>query len=168
MRTPPPRVFIAAEAMSKVLAAHQAAVGGAKEPCGLMLGTTTAGEVRIAEVRVLDNVHANPDRAFLLPASGAVAAAREARERRLTVVGVWHGHLRGPARLSESDAAGLLSASRAAGTDGKPADVSYVFLVSGGGAGRARVVRGFVGRRGRPREVQVQVELPTKRTRRAG
>lgn len=168
MRTPPPKVFISADAMARVLAAHQAAVGGAKEPCGLMLGTTAPTAVRIAEVKVLENVHANPDRAFLLPASGAVAAARDARERGLTVVGVWHGHLRGPARLSESDAAGLLSASRAAGGEGKPVDVSYVFLVSGGGAGRARVVRGFVGRRGRPREVTVQVEIPSKRARRAG
>jgi proteasome lid subunit RPN8/RPN11 len=157
---PPPRAFIAAEAMDTLLAAHAAAHGGPKEPCGLMLGKSEAGRILVSEIRVLENVHANPDRAFLLPAAGAVAAARSARERSLTVVGVWHGHLRGPARLSESDAAGLASASRS--SEGKAVESPYVFLVSGEGVGRTRVVRAFVHQRARPREVRLDVELPIR------
>jgi proteasome lid subunit RPN8/RPN11 len=162
VRTPPPRVFIASEALAAVLAAHQAAVAGPKEPCGLALGNFDGGNIRVGDVRVLDNVHANPDRAFLLPATGAVAAVREGREKGLAVVGVWHGHLRGSSRLSESDAAGLASASRGAGSEGKAAEVPYVFLVSGAGAGRGRVVRAFVHHRGKPREVRLDVQHPSK------
>lgn len=158
VRNPPPRVFIASNALRAVLAAHEAAASGQKEPCGLALGAFSEGRIRVDEVRVLDNVHSAPDRAFLLPAAGAVAAVRESRERGLTVVGVWHGHLRGNSRLSESDAAGLASASKGAGAEGKPTDVAYVFLVSGAGAGRGRVVRAFVHHRGKPREVRLDAQ----------
>ena len=158
MKTPPPRVFIASDALSAVLAAHDTAASGSKEPCGLALGGFSEGRIRVDEVRVLDNVHSAPDRAFLLPAAGAVAAVRKARERGLSVVGVWHGHLRGSSRLSESDAAGLASASKGAGAEGKPSDVAYVFLVSGAGAGRGRVVRAFVHHRGKPREVRLDAQ----------
>jgi proteasome lid subunit RPN8/RPN11 len=151
-------VFIAAPAMETVLAAHAAADSGTKEPCGLLLGKSEVGRIEVADVRVLDNIHATPDRAFLLPAAGAVAAARQAREKGLAVVGVWHGHLQGPARLSESDAAGLASASRAG--EGKAVETTYVFLVSGRGVGRARIVRAFVQQRARPREVRLDVALP--------
>lgn len=160
MKTSPPRVFIAAPALDAVLRAHRAAVGGAKEPCGLMLGRLAGSRVHVEEVRVLENVHPSPDRAFLLPAAGAVAAAREARERGLTVIGVWHGHLRGLARLSESDAAGLASAAR--GAAARSIDSPYVFLVSGHGAGTSVVVRAFVHLRTRPREVRLDVLHPTK------
>jgi proteasome lid subunit RPN8/RPN11 len=154
-KLPPPRVRIDADALKSVLAAHKAAASGRAEPCGLLLGHAGDGVVRIQEVKPLPNVHQMPDRAFLLPAQGAVAAAREARERGLSVVGVWHGHLRGPSRLSESDAAGLMSASRGPGAEGKPAEVPYVFLVSGAGAGAAIVVRSFVLHHARPREVDL-------------
>jgi proteasome lid subunit RPN8/RPN11 len=160
VRTTPPRVFIAASAMDSLLSAHKAATGGPKEPCGLMLGKAEPGRIDVAEVRVLDNVHPNPDRAFLLAATGAVAAARDGRERGLAVVGVWHGHLRGTARLSESDAIGLASASK--GSQGRAGDIPYVFLVSGQGAGRARLVRAFVHLRTKPREVRLDVLLPIK------
>ena len=162
VKTPPPRVFITPAALAAVLAAHKAAAGGAKEPCGLALGTFSEGRIEVADVRILENVHANPDRAFLLPAAGAVAAVREGRERGLSVVGVWHGHLRGTSRLSESDALGLASASKGAGAEGKPAEVPYVFLVSGAGAGSGRVVRAFVHHRGKPREVRLDVLHPQK------
>lgn len=158
MKIPPPRVFVSAAGLDAVLRAHKAALGGAKEPCGLMLGRIENGRIHVEEVRVLENVHPSPERAFLLPATGAVAAAREARERGLGVVGVWHGHLRGLARLSESDAAGLASASKAGSS--RPADAPYVFLVSGHGAGRSVVVRAFVHVRTRPREVRLDVLLP--------
>lgn len=160
MKSQPPRVFIAATALDAVLRAHKAAAGGAKEPCGLMLGHVEGPRVHVDEVRVLDNVHPTPDRAFLLPATGAVAAAREARERGLAVLGVWHGHLRGLARLSESDAAGLASAARGAAARGT--DSPYVFLVSGHGAGKSVVVRAFVHLRTRPREVRLDMLLPSK------
>lgn len=162
VRTPPPRVFIAADALSAMLAAHRAASNGTKEPCGLALGTFSNGTIRVGDVRVLENVHANPDRAFLLPAAGAVAAVREGREKGLAVVGVWHGHLHGSSRLSESDAVGLASASRGAGADGKAAEVPYVFLVSGAGSGTSRVVRAFVHHRGRPREIRLDVQHARK------
>lgn len=141
--------------MGVLLAAHKEALGGRVEPCGLLLGGTGEGVVRVQGLRPLPNVHQMPDRAFLLPAQGAVAAAREARDRGLTVVGVWHGHLRGTARLSEADAAGLLSASRGPGGEGKPSERPYVFLVSGGGAGTTLVVRAFVLHSARPREVEL-------------
>jgi proteasome lid subunit RPN8/RPN11 len=154
-RPPPPRVRIDPAAMDAVLVAHKAAVGGHAEPCGLLLGGVSTGIVRVQEVRPLANVHPTPDRAFLLPAPGAVAAAREARERGLAIVGVWHGHLHGPAALSEADAAGLRSATRGPGADGKPSEVPYVFLVSGGGAGSTLVVRAFLMHDARPREVDL-------------
>ena len=160
MKTAPPRVFIAATALDAALRAHRAAVGGPKEPCGLMLGHIDGARIHVEEVRVLDNVHPSPDRAFLLPAVGAVAATREARERGLTVVGVWHGHLRGLARLSESDAAGLASVAR--GAAARATESPYVFLVSGHGAGRSVIVRAFVHLRSRPREVRLDMLLPAK------
>ncbi len=40
-----------------------------------MLGHVDGVRVHVEEVRVLDNVHPTPDRAFLLPATGAEEAA---------------------------------------------------------------------------------------------
>lgn len=160
MKSLPPRVFIAAAALDAVLRAHKAAVGGPKEPCGLMLGHVDGARIHIAEVRVLENVHPSPERAFLLPATGAVAAAREARERGLAVIGVWHGHLRGLACLSESDAAGLASAAR--GSAARASETPYVFLVSGQGAGTSVIVRAFAHLRARPREMRLDMLLPSK------
>lgn len=161
MKTSPPRAYISAAALDQVLRAHEAARGGVKEPCGLMLGRVFPTRIHIEDVRVLDNVHPVPDRAFLLPAPGAVAAAREGRERGLAVIGVWHGHLRGSARLSDSDAVGLASASRGSAARSPDATPTpYVFLVSGAGTGTRPVVRAFVHRRTRPREVRLDMLLP--------
>ena len=160
MPSAPPRVAIDPTALSRALDAHRGALGGRVEPCGLLLGAFEVGRVAVREIRVLENVHAQPDRAFLLPASGAVAAAREARERGLAVVGVWHGHLLGPAQLSESDLAGLSSAAKGPGTDGKPSETAYIFLVSGSGAGHATVVRAFGLFRGEPRDLALEAAEP--------
>ena len=162
MSTAPARVAISPTALARALDAHRGALGGRVEPCGLLLGAFEEGRVSVREIRVLENVHAQPDRAFLLPASGAVAAAREARTRGLAVVGVWHGHLEGPAQLSQSDVAGLASAARGPGTDGKPSETAYVFVVSGSGAGKATVVRAFGLFRGEPRELALEAEPTPK------
>lgn len=163
MPTVPPRVAVDPAALARALEAHRGALGGRVEPCGLLLGGFEEGRVFVREIRVLENVHSQPDRAFLLPASGAVAAAREARERGLSVVGVWHGHLQGPAQLSESDVAGLCSAAKGPGADGKPSATAYIFLVSGAGAGHATVVRSFGLYRGEPRELFLEADTGAKR-----
>ena len=60
-----------------------------------------------------------------------------ARERGLTLLGFWHGHLEGPAHPGEADAEGLVTAE-SLGPNAR------VLVVMGRGAGRAPVVRAFV------------------------
>jgi proteasome lid subunit RPN8/RPN11 len=135
-------VVVSPTALRALLSAHDAAV--AAEPCALLIGRAESRGLRVLEARPTPNVHPSPAVAFTVEPEALAATSREARARGLAVVGAWHGHLRGPAWLSRADEAGLRRAGVAAeGTERAP----FTFLVTGRGAGRATVLRGFVVRR---------------------
>ena len=158
MSGPPPLVRVAPGVIDRLLERHAGALC-ANEPCALLLGRRDAAGLSVLEVRPAQNVHPLPEEAFLAAPDDAVRAEREARERGLCVVGAWHGHPRGPARLSRADAEGLSLAALAPGRDGVPREPPFVYLVSGAGAGRAVVVRAFAADRRGPREVSLRADL---------
>jgi desampylase len=136
------RVRIDSFALDGLLEAHRGAADS--EPCGVLIGRASAAGIDLVACWPLPNAHTNPSRAFLLPPDEVAAAQGRARERGLDVVGTWHGHPRGPARLSGADVAGLAAASVGPGEGGVPATRPHAFLVTGAGAGRAVVARAFV------------------------
>jgi proteasome lid subunit RPN8/RPN11 len=133
-------VVVSPTALRALLAAHAAAAGS--EPCALLIGRDDPRGLRVLEARPAPNVHPAPARSFAVDPAALAAAAREARERGLRVVGSWHAHLAGPALLSRADEAGLRDAALAPQAGGERAP--YAFLVTGRGAGRATVLRGYV------------------------
>jgi desampylase len=132
-------VLVSPTLLRALLSAHGAAVDA--EPCAVLIGRAEARGLRVLEARPTPNVHPAPARGFVVEPAALVAASRDARERGLSVVGAWHGHLRGPAWPSLADEAGL----RVAGiVPGETKRQPFAFLVTGHGAGRATVLRGFV------------------------
>jgi proteasome lid subunit RPN8/RPN11 len=71
-----------------------------RECCGLLLGTATA----IAEAVGVTNISPDVNR-FELDPAGHIRVRREARDRGLTVVGVFHSHVRVAAVPSARDLA---------------------------------------------------------------
>jgi len=77
------------------------------EPCGYLVGSVEAGRGWCADrAWVGTNVHPEPRFAFLLDPDEQLAVQARARARGLRVIGLWHGHLAGPARPSRADRAG--------------------------------------------------------------
>lgn len=153
------RVRIDSFTLAGLLEAHRAASG--KEPCGILVGTSSATGIDVVACWPVVNAHVDPSRAFQLPPAEVVAAQERARERGFDVVGTWHGHLEGEARLSGADVAGLLAAAKAPGSGGVSAVRPHVFLVSAGRAGARVIVRAFVrGAAGDAAEVPLRV-LPS-------
>lgn len=150
------RVRVDAFALAGIVEAHRSAAG--KEPCGILVGEASATGIDVVACWPVENAHVDPTRAFLLPPREVATAQARARERGLDVVGTWHGHLQGLARLSGADIAGLLAASVAPGEGGVPAARPHAFLISGSGAGAHVVVRAFV--RSGP---QSAAEVPLRR-----
>ena len=139
----PARAWIACDAMQALLRAQSEATS--EEPCGVLLGRVEQQSVRIRETPGTRNTHPSPERAFRIAPQDILRVARAGRERGLTVLGFWHGHLSGPADAGEADADGL-AAAEALGPSAR------VLVIMGRGAGRAPVVRAFVrGPRGRAR-----------------
>lgn len=142
----PTRAWIAAEAMRELLNAQTEASD--QEPCGVLLGRVEDRAVRIREVPVTPNVHPSPGRAFRIAPHDILNAARAGRERGLTLLGFWHGHLEGLALAGEADAEGL-AAAEALGPGAR------VLVVMGRGDGRAPVVRAYVSGEFGPREISL-------------
>lgn len=140
----PARAWITSEAMQSLLHAQQGA--GDAEPCGVLLGRTEGSAVRIHETPGTPNVHPSPERAFRIAPQDILAVARGGRERGLTLLGFWHGHLQGAARPGEADTEGLVAAESLGPS-------ARVLVVMGRGAGRAPVVRAFVRADEGPREI---------------
>jgi len=116
------------------------------EPCGVLVGRMEGQAVRIGETPATPNAHPSPERAFRIAPQDILKVARAGRERGLTVLGFWHGHLKGPAHPGEADAEGL-AAAEALGPSAR------VLIVMGRGAGRAPVVRAYVRGEEGPREI---------------
>ncbi len=114
----------------------------------MLLGRVDGKSVRIGEAPSTSNLHPNPERAFRIAPQEILRVARAGREHGLTVLGFWHGHLKGPAELSESDIEGM-TAAEALGPNAR------VLIVMGQGDGRAPVVRAFVRDREGPREISL-------------
>ena len=140
----PARAWIASDAMQALLRAQ--AEASSEEPCGVLLGRVEQLAVRIRETPVTRNAHPSPERAFRIPPQDILQVARAGRERGLTVLGFWHGHLSGPAHAGEADADGL-AAAEALGPSAR------VLVIMGRGAGHAPVVRAFVRGPVGPREI---------------
>ena len=83
------------------LAEVHAAVRAAypEEACGFLLGR---GEI-VRRVLTVTNVAADPRRDYLVDPRALLAAHRRASEDDLDVIGVFHSHPDGPARLSARD-----------------------------------------------------------------
>jgi proteasome lid subunit RPN8/RPN11 len=136
--------------LRRLLDLHASA--GASEPCALLLGAASAREIRVEDACPAENVHPRPDVAFEAAPGACLEAARRARESGRAIVGAFHGHGARRADLSTSDATALLHAAAAPGSEGEPVPVPFAYLVSGRGAGRAPVLRGFVAHGGHVRE----------------
>jgi proteasome lid subunit RPN8/RPN11 len=140
------RAWIAADPMATLIQAFQSAVDA--EPCGLLLGRAEEKAYRIREAVVLRNVHPTPLRGFALDPDEHLRAVREARERELEPVGVWHGHLDGPCWPGRADLQALQSLDTVR--------CGVLVILARGTGGRA-VARAFtVGRRG-AREIPLRV-----------
>ena len=75
-----------------------------REACGTLVGRMRDGTVDVLHVERGDNlVSADIDDAFDLDPMHLVRVDRDARDRGLSVVGVWHSHPKAPAELSERD-----------------------------------------------------------------
>jgi len=120
------------------------------EPCGALFGTAEDACVRLVEAHDLANVHPAPARAFTIAPEDLLAAQRAARERRLEVVALWHGHLLGPPTPSRDDER---SYAGPAGTRALPA----ILVLVGRGVGASPVVRAWQMGRGSPREFPLKV-----------
>ena len=70
------------------------------EACGLLIGRAR----RVVATRPVENVHADPVRAFAIAPDAWRGAEREAGRRGLEVIGIHHAHPFGRARPSTADA----------------------------------------------------------------
>lgn len=99
-----------------------------REACGLLVGRTDEGSVRITGFAPSRNLAAAPD-AFEIDTSFHLGLQRRLRARGEGVVGVWHSHPSGAALPSARDAAG-------AWQDG------LIWLITAGAETTAWVARG--------------------------
>lgn len=99
-----------------------------REACGLLVGRTDEGSVRITGFAPSRNLAAAPD-AFEIDTSLHLVLQRRLRARGEAVVGVWHSHPSGAALPSARDAAG-------AWQDG------LIWLITAGAETTAWVARG--------------------------
>jgi proteasome lid subunit RPN8/RPN11 len=143
-------VAVEPSVLERLLALHASA--GEAEPCALLLGAASERHVHVEEALPAENVHPRPDVAFEASPAACLDAARRAREGGRAVVGAFHGHGARRAELSGADLRALLQAAVAPGEGGVPAPAPFAYLVSGRGAGRATVLRGWVALSGRVRE----------------
>ncbi len=75
-----------------------------REACGLLLGDTCDGEIRVDRVTLGRNLAPEGiDDAFVLDPMHTVAVDRESRRHGCGIVGIWHSHPRSPAELSARD-----------------------------------------------------------------
>jgi len=80
------------------------------ETCGLLLGARRGQEVEVSALAVARNIALDPLASFELDPLDILAAEDGARASRLSIVGVWHSHPRGPLQASAEDHSGNTSA----------------------------------------------------------
>lgn len=107
MPAPERPLILPAAVQAALRVAWEAGVAEVREPCGYLVGTLRADELWVERAPAGANVHPAPARAFALAPLEHLAARRAARADGLRVIGCWHGHLRGDARPSRADLAGL-------------------------------------------------------------
>jgi proteasome lid subunit RPN8/RPN11 len=74
------------------------------ECCGAMIGTIDGDRKTVTHALVLDNVSAGPQRArYELRPEDLLRADREARQRNLELIGIYHSHPDCGAYFSETD-----------------------------------------------------------------
>ena len=74
------------------------------ECCGAMLGTVTDGQKRVVEAMPLENAATGPQRErYELRPEDLLKADREARSRKMDLVGIYHSHPDCGAYFSETD-----------------------------------------------------------------
>lgn len=81
------------------------------ETCGLLLGTSRNREVEVRALAAVRNIAIDPRVQFELDPLDLLAAEDAARASKLSIVGVWHSHPRGPLQASSQDRVGSASAS---------------------------------------------------------
>jgi proteasome lid subunit RPN8/RPN11 len=74
-----------------------------EEFCAILLGRRRGERVRVAQVLPVTNVHDRPRRAYAIATTELIAAQRQARERKLEIVGFAHSHPDHPAEPSATD-----------------------------------------------------------------
>ena len=90
---------------------EEAARAFPREACGLLFGQNVLGQgvlgagVRIERAVAAPNVHPEPLRHFEIDPAALIAAHRAAREGGPALLGYFHSHPQGPARLSAVDRA---------------------------------------------------------------
>lgn len=80
--------------------------GYPRETCGLLIGEQADGVARVAESVQAPNLNQErPGDRYELDPRALLVADRDARQRGLEIVGVWHSHPDHPAMPSETDRA---------------------------------------------------------------
>jgi len=103
--TPSPKRLQLPSALREQLEAF-ARAGYPDEACGLLIGRTAGGAVRIERLTSARNLNRTRARdRYELDPRDFLAADREARSAGLEIVGIWHTHPDHPARPSETDRA---------------------------------------------------------------
>lgn len=76
------------------------------EGCGLLLGHLIEGEIRVSDVRTVDNAREDSRRnRYAIDPADVLAAEREAESTGLDLVGFFHSHPDAPAEPSATDLA---------------------------------------------------------------
>ncbi|MFM8979237.1 MAG: M67 family metallopeptidase [Planctomycetia bacterium] len=140
-------VWMSASALAHVLAAT--GPNKTEEPCGLLLGYRVALGAEVLEAVSVRNAHQTPARAFRMETEDLLVAGRAGRAKGLDIVGIWHGHLQGPAWPGELDLEQM--------HDWQALNPQSVWIVVGKGSTGRQMVRAFRLGRTRPKKVRLQV-----------
>lgn len=140
-------VWMASTALAHVL--ESTGPGKTEEPCGLLLGYRVALGAEVLEAVSVRNAHQQPSRAFRMETEDLLVAGRAGRAKGLDIVGIWHGHLQGPAWPGDLD----LEQMR----DWQALNPQSVWIVVGRGSTGKPLVRAFRLGRTRPKKVRLQV-----------
>jgi len=140
-------VWMSAAALQRLVAS--VAAGTPAEPCGLLLGYRVPLGAEVLEAAPVPNRHEQPNRAFRMETEDLLVEGRAARARGLDIVGIWHGHLAGPAWPGDLD----LERMR----EWQGLNPHSVWIVVGRGSTGKTLVRAFRLGRTRPKKVRLMV-----------
>lgn len=140
-------VWMAAPALQAVL--DSVREGTTAEPCGLLLGYRRPLGAEVLEAVPVRNAHETPSRAFRMETEALLVAGRAGRARGLDIVGIWHGHLQGPAWPGDLDVERM--------REWQNLNPQSVWVVIGRGTTGRSLVRAFRLGRTRPKKVRLLV-----------